>query len=315
MPAGVTAFPGALDAVASATGFALAVNGLATLLTNNLNTSDTTVLVTSTTGFPSKGLISIGDPTSSSFEIISYTGVTATSFTGCTRGADGSTAASHATGETVASAPAAANHNDLAAAIIAAETKLGTGSSTPVSGSVLGGTGTGTSAWGTTVQIAGDGTTSSVAIGWSTDPNTGFIRPGADRLQVVNGGAVSAEFDAAGALILKALSGTPSQHGVYRDSAAKAWAKVNVAAGTPSIGASYNVTSVTDTGVGQLTVTWDRDFASTNYACIPAGDNVGAFTSAAGAGLAAGSVLLYAASAGALADPVSWSVVAYGAQA
>lgn len=55
-----------------------------------LNSSATTVNVTSTTGFPAAGTILINA------EVITYAGVTPTSFTGCTRGASGTTAAVHA---------------------------------------------------------------------------------------------------------------------------------------------------------------------------------------------------------------------------
>lgn len=60
-----------------------------TLLNGALNDSATTVTVDSTTGFDSSGLISIED------EMITYTGLTDTTFTGCTRGANSTTAATH----------------------------------------------------------------------------------------------------------------------------------------------------------------------------------------------------------------------------
>ena len=60
-----------------------------TSLTTNLTTSATTVVVASTSGFSAAGSILIES------EVISYTGVTATSFTGCTRAASGTTAATH----------------------------------------------------------------------------------------------------------------------------------------------------------------------------------------------------------------------------
>ena len=56
---------------------------------------DTTLTVQSTTGFPATGTILIGT------EQIIYTGTTATTFTGCTRGANGTTAAGYATNTTV----------------------------------------------------------------------------------------------------------------------------------------------------------------------------------------------------------------------
>ena len=56
---------------------------------------DTTITVQSTTGFPTAGTILIGT------EQITYTGTTATTFTGCTRGANGTTAAGYSTGTAV----------------------------------------------------------------------------------------------------------------------------------------------------------------------------------------------------------------------
>lgn len=48
----------------------------------------------------------------------------------------------------------------------------------------------------------------------------------------------------------------------------KVWAKVAVSAGTPSISTSYNMTSVTDSGTGDLTLTIATDFSSANWACL-----------------------------------------------
>ena len=55
-----------------------------TLLTSNITSSDTTIQVSSTKGFPSQyGLLKIDE------EIITYTGITTNSFTGCIRGFSG----------------------------------------------------------------------------------------------------------------------------------------------------------------------------------------------------------------------------------
>ena len=57
-----------------------------TSISSAISTSDTTINVPSTKGFPSEyGLLKIDD------EIISYTGITSTSFTGCIRGFSGIT--------------------------------------------------------------------------------------------------------------------------------------------------------------------------------------------------------------------------------
>jgi hypothetical protein len=68
----------------------------ATALNGTINSSATTVVVTSTSGFTSpSGSITIGS------EIITYTGTTGTSFTGCTRGASGTLAVAHTSGDAV----------------------------------------------------------------------------------------------------------------------------------------------------------------------------------------------------------------------
>lgn len=66
------------------------LSGATTRLDGNLTSGATTITVFDTTGFPSPaGTIRIG------YEIITYTGTTATTFTGCTRGASGTTAEAH----------------------------------------------------------------------------------------------------------------------------------------------------------------------------------------------------------------------------
>lgn len=61
-------------------------------LNGGINNSTTTITVVSTASFTTAGAIWIEG------EYITYSGKTATDFTGCTRGADGTTAASHSTG-------------------------------------------------------------------------------------------------------------------------------------------------------------------------------------------------------------------------
>jgi len=61
-----------------------------TQLNGAINDSVTTITVDATASFPASGVILIGD------ELITYSGKNSTQFTGCTRGASGTTAASHA---------------------------------------------------------------------------------------------------------------------------------------------------------------------------------------------------------------------------
>jgi hypothetical protein len=105
--------------VATDADLSIAVNNLNTTLTDNpLSDSATTVNVISTTGFPTAGYVTV------EFEIIAYTGKTGTSFTGCTRGADGTAASSHSLGESVFLNIIAAHHNSLKDEIKAIEQNL-----------------------------------------------------------------------------------------------------------------------------------------------------------------------------------------------
>ena len=67
----------------------------ATTTTGSINDSVTTIPLTSVTGFKTAGTIQI------SSEIITYTGISTLNLTGCTRGAESTSAASHGSGATV----------------------------------------------------------------------------------------------------------------------------------------------------------------------------------------------------------------------
>ncbi len=119
-----TTYPTTVD---TATQLYTAVNGINTTLNGSIDNAVTTLTVVDTTNFPSVGYIVIET------EIIKYTGKTGTTFTGCTRGSDGSAAASHATAITVNAYIVADHHNVLMNAIIAIEAdisaRLGIGAS------------------------------------------------------------------------------------------------------------------------------------------------------------------------------------------
>lgn len=68
---------------------------VSTQLNGSITNSSTTITVDSTSGFESSGTLVIGD------EHIAYTGVTSTTFTGCTRGIDDTTAQSHSDNDVV----------------------------------------------------------------------------------------------------------------------------------------------------------------------------------------------------------------------
>ncbi len=98
----------------------------------------------------------------------------------------------------------------------------------------------------------------------------------------------------------------------------KCWAVITVAAGVPTLQTSYNITSITDTAVGALTITIATDFSSGYWSCVATAtdssevvrrtihrvDNV------------AGSVLLRCfRTDSTLNDPDGWNFVGFGDQA
>jgi hypothetical protein len=97
----------------------------------------------------------------------------------------------------------------------------------------------------------------------------------------------------------------------------KVWASVAVSGGVPTLSASNNVSGITDSGTGVLTVTIDTDFANTDYAIV-------GMASRSGAGLniivetlgsrAAGSFVVESENTGGggNADPDRYSIMAVG---
>lgn len=139
-----TAFPTSLDT--ATLGFQDLVNGSTAQVVGVHAANATTLNVTSTAGWDSSGYVVVGR--NGQNMVVSYTGKTSATLTGCTFGADGTTAFALAGGEYVGPRVVAAHHNDVAGAALAVETKLGTGASTPSSNTVLLSGGAGTSQWG-----------------------------------------------------------------------------------------------------------------------------------------------------------------------
>lgn len=96
----------------------VAVNSLETTLSSAIDNVVTTIPLTSVVGFPTAGAIAID------LEVIFYTGISGSSLTGCTRGADGTVAASHLILAPVAAAIVAYHHNVLKDEIEALESSL-----------------------------------------------------------------------------------------------------------------------------------------------------------------------------------------------
>lgn len=95
-------------------------NNLKTSLSAGIAIGTATIPVLSTSNFPSAGVISIGT------EVITYTGKTSNTFTGASRGADGTSAAAYSQGAVVELRWVAAHHNSISNEIIKIEGVLGT---------------------------------------------------------------------------------------------------------------------------------------------------------------------------------------------
>jgi hypothetical protein len=135
---------------------------------------------------------------------------------------------------------------------------------------------TGAATWGTTSVANHDvvqHTTGGAYVkftpldGWTAhvaDEDETYQYQGSAWVQLVTKAATQAQQEA-GTSALVAV--TPSvQH--LHPSAAKCWATITYSGGTPTLAASYNITSITDTGAGQLTITIATDFSSADWAAI-----------------------------------------------
>jgi hypothetical protein len=158
---------------------------------------------------------------------------------------------------------------------------------------------------GNTLQNISAGTVGSPGAYFNNDSNTGLYASAADTVDITAGGIRSASFatvasgvnyvnhtpavTTAGPIVAAAgtdtdielnvtgkgaygtlfntNSGSPKANNMYRGAVVKGWLNFN-GTGTIAIRSSYNVTSITDDGTGDYTVTWDTDFADTNYIAV-----------------------------------------------
>lgn len=110
------------------------------------------------------------------------------------------------------------------------------------------------------------------------------------------------------------------------DSFTRFWAMVTVSGGTPTLQSSFNVTSITDTGTGLLTVTFTTAFTTANWTCEASVERASTaltvanlrFAAVRNAGLATGTVLVECfdgtATTANQVDPTSWHVSGWGVQ-
>lgn len=125
---GTPTFPATIDTQSTLLELA---NNAASTLSGGIDNSVTTITLASASAFAATGAVTIDA------EIILYSGKSGNQLTGCTRGAFGTSAASHSNGVAVRQNVLAQHFTARSTAIIAAETKIGSGSSTPLAGTVL----------------------------------------------------------------------------------------------------------------------------------------------------------------------------------
>ena len=97
-------------------------------------------------------------------------------------------------------------------------------------------------------------------------------------------------------------------------SVAKAWARVTVSAGVPTLANGFNVGSITDGGVGDLTVTWNVAIANEVGAVLVSIEGNAMSCEINTVSSTAVRVNARVLTTAVLVDPVAWHIVAFGRQ-
>ena len=117
--------------------------------------------------------------------------------------------------------------------------------------------------------------------------------------------------------VQRAIEALASAH---KDAACRAWINFN-GTGVIAIRDSFNVSGIVDNGVGDYTITWDRDFANGNYSVVALSQSNGLVYDGCvikdGVAPAAGSVRVFNCKVidGTGRDPLILCVQAFGDQA
>jgi hypothetical protein len=118
---------------------------------------------------------------------------------------------------------------------------------------------------------AGSGDCEEIAMGAGVSISTGFL--------TVAVPAVASQAEQEAGTVTSTYTSPGRQQ--YHPSAAKAWAHYDSTTATPTLNASYNVSSLTDNSVGQITVNFSVAMSSANYCAIASGGTNSADTAAA----------------------------------
>lgn len=190
------------SAVATNAELHVAVNNLATTLAAAIDGTQTTgIILTSSTGFPTAGFVTIES------EVISYTGISVNELTGVTRGADGTPQASHAISLPVNHYVVAAHHNDLKDELINVETELFSRIDATVASTIQ-----------TKVSIRGvDGSAGAPMYGFIDETDMGMFSPAANVLAWSTQGVERMRVDANGRVGIGLTPGTTAELQVAGD--------------------------------------------------------------------------------------------------
>lgn len=132
-----------------------------------------------------------------------------------------------------------------------------------------------------------------------------------DKIETIGGSTAASQAEQEAGSITTAYTSPGRQH--FHPSAPKFWQRSIVTAGVPANTQSYNVTSITDTATGRLTITIATDFADANWACLVTVQNSSSELVANYQTPAAGSIEVQSrGGSGTLGDPSSWSVMGLG---
>jgi hypothetical protein len=247
-----------------------AVNNCGTLLTSAVSSVATTISVANTSCFPTSGYFTIDE------EAIKYTGKTGTTFTGCTRGSDGTSAVSHVNGSDVSQYVIAAYHNLLKAELIAMSTYFFQGSQVHIDTSSVR-LAIGNAAPVSTLDVEGNASFGASYAGTTAAPSNGVIIQGKTGIGTSAPGSMLDVYGTGTTYVLSASSSTTG---------------APVALGVTNAG---NVTMS-----GGLTVTGAVAGASGAFSGAVSGTGA-SFSSVTDSGLTSGRVT-YATTAGLLTD-------------
>lgn len=160
---------------------------------------------------------------------------------------------------------------------------------------------------------------------YQLDTNVWYKYDGAAWVQIVDFDAIATQAIMETGTSLTNWVPTGRQH--FHPGHPKAWGYVTVAAGTPTLQTSYNLTSITDTATGQITFTIATDFSTANWCAEATIEKINTtltvanlrYVSVRNGTIAAGTVVIECWDGTAVTanqvDPSSWHFMALGDQA